>query len=250
MKTKMFQSTLAAALLLSSTLFASSQVAAGTIDPIEDVMTSSFFFSPNHLRGYDGEGRSTFRVSTNNPFGTSGGETIYLSFDPIAFSGFSAGSSATLTMQSVAGGFGADAGSSNPFTVSAHAVTADPVSSIFDDTNSGGSMSWLDFYNNEIATSDAVALTTINSFGPVTFDVSGIVNDWITGANTFFTIALTGLNDTSGNDFLHGFLNNSETFGSTYLDVNNSVSAIPIPAAIWLFGSALMGFVGVRRRAS
>lgn len=110
-------------------------------------------------------------------------------------------------------------------------------------------MSWLDFYNNEIETADAAALTTINSFGPVTFDVSGIVNDWITGTNTFFTIALTGLNDTSGNEFLHGFLNNSETFGSTYLDVNNSVSAVPIPAAIWLFGSALMGFVGVRRRA-
>lgn len=99
MKTKMFKSTLTAALLLSSTLFASSQVAAETITPIEDVMTSSFFFSPNHLRGYDGEGRGTFRVSTNNPFGTTGGETIYLSFDSNAFSGFSAGSSATLTMQ-------------------------------------------------------------------------------------------------------------------------------------------------------
>jgi len=161
-KTKMFKSTLTAALLLSSTLFASSQVAAATIEPIEDVMTSSFFFSPNHLRGYDGEGRSTFRVSTNNPFGTTGAETVYLSFDSNAFSGFSAGSSATLTMQSVAGGFGADAGAGNPFTVSAHAVTADPISSIIDDTNLSGSMSFLDFYTNEIETADAAAQTTID----------------------------------------------------------------------------------------
>jgi hypothetical protein len=29
-----------------------------------------------------------------------------------------------------------------------------------------------------------------------------------------------------------------------------SVSAVPVPAAIWLFGSALVGFVGMSRRTS
>ncbi|PHS33058.1 MAG: hypothetical protein COA95_01755 [Methylophaga sp.] len=251
MKTRRFQSTLAAALLFSSTLLASTQVVAVTINTIEDVMTSTFFYPPgtsNAVQGYDGDGKTTFRVSTNEPFGTSGAETIYLSFDSSDFAGFSAGSSAILTMQSAKGGFGGDADAANPFTVSAHAVTADPISSIMDDTNAAGTMSWLDFYGNEIATADAAASTVIDSFGAVTFDVSAIVNDWITGANTFFTIALTGLNDISGNDFLHGFLNNSETPGSSYLDVTN-VSAVPIPAAIWLFGSALMGLVGARRKA-
>jgi len=28
-----------------------------------------------------------------------------------------------------------------------------------------------------------------------------------------------------------------------------TASAVPIPAAIWLFGSALLGFVGMRRRS-
>jgi hypothetical protein len=245
----MFKSTLTAALLLSSTLFASTQVSAVTINTVEDVMTSSFFSGADRVRGYAGDGRPTFRVSTDNAFGVTGAETIYLSFDSTDFSSFTAGSTATLTMQSKSGGFGADAGAGNPFTVSAHAVTADPLSSIFDDTNAAGTMSWFDFYNNEIEAADAAAITSIDSFGAVTFDVSALVNDWVSGANAFFTIALTGLNDTTGNSFLHGFANNSVTPGSSYLDVNNSVSAVPIPAAIWLFGSALMGFVGVRRKA-
>ena len=38
-----------------------------------------------------------------------------------------------------------------------------------------------------------------------------------------------------------------KTIGSTY-DV--TVQAVPIPAAVWLFGSALMGLVGVSRRKS
>jgi hypothetical protein len=29
-----------------------------------------------------------------------------------------------------------------------------------------------------------------------------------------------------------------------------AVSAVPVPAAIWLFGSALIGFVGMSRRTS
>jgi hypothetical protein len=29
-----------------------------------------------------------------------------------------------------------------------------------------------------------------------------------------------------------------------------SVSAVPVPAAIWLFGSALLGFIGYGRRTN
>ncbi|MDD2761529.1 MAG: PEP-CTERM sorting domain-containing protein [Methylomonas sp.] len=28
-----------------------------------------------------------------------------------------------------------------------------------------------------------------------------------------------------------------------------TVSQVPVPGAIWLFGSALLGFIGLRRRA-
>lgn len=210
----------------------------------EDVMTSSFFQGANSVRGYAGEGRNVFRVSSNNPFGSPGAETIYLNFNNADFSSFSGAVHAELTMQSVAGGFGADAEASNPFTVSVHAVNADPLVDITDDTNPDGDINWLDFYNNNIETADAAALTSVDSFGSITFDVSSIVNDWASGSNIIQSIALTGLNDLSGNDFLHGFLNNSENPGSTYL----TVSAVPIPSAIWLMGSGLIGFMGMSKK--
>jgi hypothetical protein len=140
-------------------------------------------------------------------------------------------------MQSAAGGFGGDASSGNPFTVSAHAVSADPLTSITDDTNPAGPIGWVSFFNNNILPADPAALTAIESFGPVTFDVTAVVNDWIAGTNTVFALAMTGKNDTSGNDFLHGFLNNSEAPGSTFLTVN-----VPEPAALLL---SIVGLVGV-----
>lgn len=38
--------------------------------------------------------------------------------------------------------------------------------------------------------------------------------------------------------------------GSYQMTVNSSVQAVPVPAAVWLFGSALLGLVGVTRRNS
>ena len=106
--------------------------AATTIPVVEDVMTSSFFTGTNLVRGYGVEtNRPTLRVSTFNPFGTAGAETIYLSFDPAAFDSYSGPvPQALLTLQSVAGGFMADATDANPFAASAHAVNADPLVSI------------------------------------------------------------------------------------------------------------------------
>ncbi|MCK5830871.1 MAG: VPLPA-CTERM sorting domain-containing protein [Methylococcales bacterium] len=54
---------------------------------------------------------------------------------------------------------------------------------------------------------------------------------------------------------LHIFGNSNNPLGliGTYqLTINdvNSVSNVPVPAAVWLFGSALMGLVGVSRRKS
>jgi hypothetical protein len=43
-------------------------------------------------------------------------------------------------------------------------------------------------------------------------------------------------------------------FGFTDADLNGSVlqlqkiAAVPVPGAVWLFGSALLGFLGVSRR--
>jgi len=219
-----------------------SALAADVIPVTEDVMTSIFFQGANTVRGYATESnRPVMRVSDHNTSGTTGAETIYLYFNQ-NFSTYTGPVSAILTMQSIDGGFGANASAGNPFLVSAHAVNANPFTSITDDTNPGGSTNWLTFYNNNILAADAAARTSISGFGTVGFDVSGIVNGWIAGTNTNQFIALTGKSDSSGLDFLHGFVNNSNggiLAGATYL----TVTAVPEPEtyALLLAGLGLVG---------
>lgn len=198
--------------------------AAMVFNPDEDIMTSAFFFPPNSVRGYAGEGRDVFRVSNNDAFGLTGAETIYLSFQSADLSSYANPiDKAILTMTSVDGGFNANASSGNPFTASAHAVDTNPITSITDDTNPAGTIDWLTFYNLNIQAAPPESSVAIEGFGQIEFDVTSIVNDWISGTNSELSIALTGKNDTSGTDFLHGFLNNTETPGSTFLTIN------PIP---------------------
>lgn len=219
--------------------------AATVLAPVEDVMTSGFFSGSNLVRGYDVDDRSVHRVATENPFGTVASETVYLSFDAAAIGALTGSVTATLTVQSADGGFSANAGPGSPFTVSAHAVDTDPLTAITDDTNPGGPIAWSDFYANNILAADAAAFTAVEAIDvPVDFDVTAVVNDWISGANTVFTLALTGKNDSSGSDFLHGFLNNSEAPGSTFL----TITAVPEPTSIVLFSLFSVVSLAVRRK--
>ncbi len=217
---------------------------AAIIAPDEDVMTSAFFSGSDLVRGYAGDNRPVFRASSDNAFGV-GPETIYVDFSSEDFTAFAGPVTAILTMQSVDGGFGANAGPGNPFTVSAHGVNANPFTSITDDTNPGGPVSWSDFFANNILDADPAALTVVDAIDvAVTVDVSALVNDWASGAVADQVIALTGKNDFSPPPgFLHGFLNNTETPGSTFL----TVTPIPEPST----GLLLLGgltLLGRRRR--
>jgi len=231
--------------LLAAACLAAAPARATTIEVDEDVMTSPFFTGSNRVRGYGTDNRELHRVSTDSPFGSPGAETVYLSFNYDFAGNFSGPVKALLNLQSVEGGFGADASAATPFLVSAHAVDANPLTAIVDDTNPSGTTDWLSFYNSRILPADAAASTSINGFGNVQFDVSAIVNDWISGGNSIFVIALTGKNDSSGNDFLHGFLNSSAHPGSTFL----SVSQVPLPGGLMLMISGLATLVAASRKS-
>ncbi len=84
------------------------------------------------------------------------------------------------------------------------------------------------------------------------------------GASTLLnqTLSDEGNNPNIFAEFSFGFIANStsttlsftdlttsvESFGADFVIDNISVSAVPVPAAIWLFGSGLLGLAGVARR--
>jgi hypothetical protein len=87
------------------------------------------------------------------------------------------------------------------------------------------------------ATGDASAEASVDLFDDVgAFDILEIVNenspDINTGGNFEFTL-LSGLSNP-----ISGFV---DTFGE-------ATAVIPVPAAVWLFGSGLLGLVGAARR--
>ena len=236
---------LAASLLLTLPLIPNTS-SAQTISPTEDVITSAFFQGTDLVRGYAGDNRPTLRVSSDNAFGF-GPEQIYVQFSAVDIAPFTNPvSNASLSLTSVTGNFGADASATSPFIVSAHAVNANPFTSIIDDTNPQGTTAWDDFFANNIFTASPEALTVVDGFGVFDFDVTDIVNDWISGSNQEFVIALTGTNDVQiGDGFLHGFSNNTEAPGSTFL----TVSAVPEPSSAILLALP-MAFMITRRHRS
>lgn len=79
------------------------------------------------------------------------------------------------------------------------------------------------------------------------FDV--FVNDPAAGDFTIATIDLTALKDGTSELII---LDSSEFFSTTaQLDPTltaGTIGAIPVPAAVWLFGSGLLGLIGIARR--
>jgi len=86
-----------------------------------------------------------------------------------------------------------------------------------------------------------------NSFGEMTsasYDTTGLTIDWSGGL-----ASITILPEMEGELLQFGFLtraSNGTASGNLYDNIN--VSAVPVPAAVWLFGSGLLGLVGVARR--
>lgn len=104
---------------------------------------------------------------------------------------------------------------------------------------------------------DSIFVTTSNVSGPADFSASFALSD--PASSLIFTPSLP-LNTTSGNQLTSvlnagtyslSVLGQGASEAGTYaLDysIGLNVSAVPIPGAVWLFGSALAGLLAIKRR--
>jgi hypothetical protein len=111
--------------------------------------------------------------------------------------------------------------------------SSDPLGSIlalYDDTDGT-----LLGQNNECPADSDYSCLSFGNLGTGTY-IAG-VTDWI----------LIGKDE----PFIDGWmLDTASEGGDTAVKLNITVSAVPVPAAVWLFGTALIGFVGMSRRRS
>ena len=89
----------------------------------------------------------------------------------------------------------------------------------------------------------------VNSYDTNVFDP-----DTIVGGNSVFTLQITNLTNAA---FLAGITDNANSVNGTTIggddlllaaDGNLALQAVPVPPAVWLFGSGLIGLVGIARR--
>ncbi|MCK4706902.1 MAG: VPLPA-CTERM sorting domain-containing protein [Gammaproteobacteria bacterium] len=99
------------------------------------------------------------------------------------------------------------------------------------------------------ATPASDSAKSVTDIGPAPIATSSLNVNGATGAGT--TLAQLSLGDDDGyggtpmdNGPFDGF---NANFDITSIEITN-VSTIPVPAAVWLFGSGLLGLVGVARR--
>ena len=187
-----------------------------------DFFTTAWAFGAPYVRD---AGRSVIRSTTPDPFLNSGGgsngpvgfweETTYFVFNGFDASNYPGPCNrAVLRVGTTFQSFGTTPSPSNPFFVSANAVTEDP--ELIDPTRASGPDSFFDFKESfiEPVEEDVVAIT---GDGVFEWDVTDLVNEWIANgdANFDYSLAMTGrsnLNpaDTGGSGFFHGFFNSAE----------------------------------------
>ena len=80
--------------------------------------------------------------------------------------------------------------------------------------------------------------------------INGMSIDWgVYNPSHVYSILFVGLGSTIDMDYLDSnYPDNRGNFLSVNIYSDSTIPAVPVPAAFWLFGTALIGFVGVSRR--
>ncbi|ROS05143.1 putative secreted protein [Sinobacterium caligoides] len=103
----------------------------------------------------------------------------------------------------------------------------------------------------DISDYQATATASVGSFSTISlnvgdtlsFDITTVYNDYVAASDPSLGIRLQISDDTITGG-------GAVTFDTFRLTVNDQTSVVPVPASVWLFGSALLGLVGVRRKSS
>ncbi len=106
---------------------------------------------------------------------------------------------------------------------------------------------------------DEVARVSVSADGIYSWNITDLVNDWVSGIETNYGFALTGRFDSINVDSNGDAIIYNDYFvssGSYDNSANSSFgpritpSVVPAPAAVWLMGSGLLGLAGIARRRS
>jgi len=122
---------------------------------------------------------------------------------------------------------------------------------------SSGDLSSLTFMTTAVMTD--FQFSPVLSPNPVTLWSAGVFSfemyDVIVNSQSSTNLSLSGQGTVSGTGFddtpgIWEFTANTASGSSTFSWSSSTVAAVPLPAAVWLFGSGLIGLVGIARRRS
>ncbi len=122
--------------------------------------------------------------------------------------------------------------------------------------SSGVTISFLNVFNSTLGSVSIVNATDPGSLGPTSILIDTAQHDYEASMAVFATQAGLGAMDPISK-LSFNFFSSAETFGnvsgvahssSTVWFDNVSVNPVPVPAAVWLFGSGLLGLIGFSRR--
>ncbi len=143
------------------------------------------------------------------------------------------------------GGMGPD-----PMAVGATGtLQVDPYATAPDFTPFGGSRGTLaSGYTTSQSVTPTVDVTT-GATELVSLDITNIVKGWLDGSLTNFGVEMIYPELNTGDAFYWATIDDDGTvYGNVTPFLQVETSAVPIPAAVWLLGSGLLGLLGVRRK--
>ena len=144
------------------------------------------------------------------------------------------------------------------FDMQAVAVLSGGGSNVTLHAGSGVTVSFLNLFNVELGSISFVNTTNPESLGPDSFLVDNnqhnyqaLMSEYATAAELFTTDPISKINVSYwswASQHYYSASGFTDRSSATVWFDNVTVSQVPIPAAVWLFGSGLIGLIGIARR--